>query len=79
VGQARFALVILLVLLAGKYRDTIQLIPALVGFSMYQVGEIGGWRRVSLGRLLLRPCVHMLGSSCAIRTACPFEPHLCGG
>ena len=37
VGQARFALVILLVLLAGKYRDTIQVIPAIVGFSTYQV------------------------------------------
>lgn len=42
VGQARFGMVILLVLFAGKYRDTIQLIPALVGFSMYQVGE---WRK----------------------------------
>ena len=39
VGQARFGMVILLVLFAGKYRDTIQLIPALVGFSMYQVAS----------------------------------------
>lgn len=36
-SSARFALVIILVLLAGKYRDTIQVIPALLGFSMYQV------------------------------------------
>jgi len=39
VGQARFAMVILLVLLAGKYRDTIQVIPAIIGFSTYQVAS----------------------------------------
>jgi|EP00624_Nannochloropsis_granulata_P004493 hypothetical protein len=39
VGQARFALVILLVLLAGKYRDTIQVIPAIIGFSTYQIAS----------------------------------------
>lgn len=38
-GQARFGMVILLVLFAGKYRDIIHLIPALVGFSMYQVAS----------------------------------------
>jgi hypothetical protein len=30
-------MVILLVLLAGKYRDTIQVIPSVIGFFMYQV------------------------------------------
>lgn len=39
-GQARFAMVILLVLIAGKYRDTIQVIPSIVGFSMYQVASL---------------------------------------
>lgn len=39
VGQARFAMVILLVLIAGKYRDFVQVIPALVGFSTYQIAS----------------------------------------
>lgn len=30
---------ILLVLLAGKYRDTIQVIPSVAGFFMYQVRD----------------------------------------
>jgi hypothetical protein len=41
VGQARFGMVILLVLFAGKYRDTIQLIPEIIGFSMYQASGTG--------------------------------------
>lgn len=36
-GSARFALVILLVLIAGKFKNDINLIPELIGFSIYQL------------------------------------------
>jgi hypothetical protein len=61
VGQARFALVILLVLLAGKYRGTIELIPELLGFSIYQVGIMHGF--------CMRNQVH-----CASLAATEYEP-----
>ena len=39
-GSARFALVILLVLIAGKFKNDINLIPELVGFSIYQLSTL---------------------------------------
>jgi len=40
VTSGRFALVGVLVLFAGKYRDVIQVIPAVLGFFMYQVSAV---------------------------------------
>ena len=37
VGQARFAIVFLIVLLAGRNRDYLELIPLLSGFFTYQL------------------------------------------
>ena len=38
-GSARFAPVILLIALYGKNRDTIAILPELLGFFSYQVGS----------------------------------------